>query len=82
MVTTTHLVPPGGYEFHQDRFVLRFGVGAEFIVHKRFSIRLDASDLASRVPMPCNDPSRCVSAHWWNRLDAGVSAMFRLGALH
>jgi Outer membrane protein beta-barrel domain len=76
---------PNINEIHQDKFALRFGGGVEIVLHRRFSIRLDASDLSSRVPTTCpaaGPPYICANGYWWNRLDTSLSTMVRLGGLH
>ena len=75
---------PGSFNVYQNKFALRFGGGLEFSPNPRFSVRLDASDLRSRIPgVP---PAVCISCGpgpdtWWNRLDVSVALMMHLGAV-
>jgi opacity protein-like surface antigen len=75
---------PGSFKQYQNKFALRFGGGLEFSPNRRFSVRLDASDLSSRIPgVP---PAVCISCGpdpdtWWNRLDVSFALMMHLGAV-
>jgi hypothetical protein len=71
---------PGSFADYQNKLALRLGGGAEFIPHDRFSIRLDVSDFASRVPSTGGRGG--APARWWNRLDGGIAIMVRLGTIH
>jgi hypothetical protein len=68
-------------KFHETRVALRFGGGIEIVPQKRFSIRFDASNLASRVPSIQESSVSFTPAHWWNRLDISLSMMVRSGSL-
>ena len=75
---------PGSFNQYQNKLALRFGGGLEFSPDRRFSVRLDASDLASLIPSTL-DPI-CISCgtsatSWWNRLDVSVALMMHLGAV-
>jgi hypothetical protein len=74
---------PGSYNVYQNKFALRFGGGMEFSPNPRFSVRLDASDLRSRIPAvpPAPFTSGGEPATWWNRLDVSVALMMHLGAV-
>jgi len=72
---------PGSFNVYQNKLALRFGGGLEFNADKRFSVRLDASDLSSRIPaVPPAAFSPGAPATWWNRLDVSVALMMHLGA--
>jgi hypothetical protein len=81
----TSLVPyPAGLGFlgpPQNSVALRFGGGIEVVPHKRLSIRLDASNLASRVPSASGSGGAFAPARWWNRLDVSLSTMVRFGSV-
>jgi hypothetical protein len=81
----TSLVPyPAALGFlgpPQNSVALRFGGGIEVVPHKRLSIRLDASNLASRVPSASGSRGSFAPARWWNRLDVSLSTMVRFGSV-
>jgi hypothetical protein len=70
---------PRTFTDRQNSIALRLGGGVEFIPHTRVSIRLDASNLASREA--ATGGYNAYPAQWWNRLDVGVSTMVRLGGI-
>jgi hypothetical protein len=80
----TSLVPYPALGFlgpPQNSVALRFGGGIEIVPHKRLSIRLDASNLASRVPSASGSRGSFAPARWWNRLDVSLSTMVRFGSV-
>jgi hypothetical protein len=72
---------PGSFKIYQNKLALRFGGGLELVAYKQFSIRLDVSDLASRIPA-ASSTSGEIPARWWNRLDGSIAMMVRLGSMH
>ena len=71
----------GDFGLRQNSIALRFGGGIEIIPHKRLSLRLDATKLASRVPSVSGSRGSFTPARWWNRLDISLSTMVRSGSV-